>query len=206
MMLLTGLIGAFGLGVRAQDSVAVVLQDTARVEPTEAPPSLDRLSNSSKSDFWMVVAAFLTVIATVAGPFLATWLALRGQERSEAMRTAARGRRVRGAIRREITSNLRTSDAMWDAVGTEAMRGRELLAASERLGARPLPVWERDAYRSLLTELPDAVGDAMAETAELYGILQRMDWSHRQLVEAWMGQGGAIGNDDRRIRAWVAYA
>ena len=196
-----------------------VIPESSVAAPPAPPPSQPERLPASKGALpgWVGDAAM--VLATVLGPLAATWFALKGQAEADRIRLKARALRIRGAIRREVEANLQTSDAMWDAVGTSMTRDAERLAASRRLSRRPLPVWERDAYGSLLAELPDAVGEAeygdrveaMAETAEHYGLLRRMDWSQRHLHELQRPDAGEnaednVADDDRWLMAWEVYA
>lgn len=179
------------------DSPETTRDSVERVGADDAPPSRDG------------EVGFLILLATIVGPILATLLALWGQRKIEARKEKERAVCVRRAIHREIEANLRTTDAVWDRVGIRSSRAAERLGAARRLGRQELPVWEREAYNSLLAELPDAVArpETMALTADHYALLRRMDWSHRQLREAER-QGAQAGDvaGDQRLATWAAYA
>ena len=155
-------------------------------------------ASGGESDLWVVVA-------TIVGPIVATALALWGQWWSEQRRRSARSLRVRRTIEREIAANLRTAASTWDRVGTRRSLPALRLEAARKLGRLDLPIWEREAYASLLTELPDAVDDLdmMGLVADHYALLRRMDWSHGQLRSVADGEDVS---GDQRLASWAVYA
>ena len=145
------------------------------------------------------------VAATVLGPLAAVAATLWGQARLSARDRARRAERVRVAVGYEVDANLRTADAVRGEVGEATRAAADRLRAADRLARRGVPVWERDAYTSLLPELPEAIAtdEAMRDLAEHYARLREMDWCQRQLSEPGLA---AVGDDDRRLMLWERYA
>ncbi len=173
----------------AADADTVVAQRAAAAEPEAVWHLAD----------WAVVAA------TILGPLAAVYATLWGQRRSAARDHAARSARVRVAVAHEVNANLERADALRAEIGEATRLAADRRRAALRLAARGVPHWERDAYTSLLAELPDAMptDEAMRGLAEHHTRLQEMNWCQAELRSI---EADGLGADDRMLALWERYA